>query len=303
MRPFALFFAMLFMPALSWAAAPVSIYVCAHPDDCILFMNPQLYNDIAGGAGKTVILYLTAGDAGEPWHNDKKAYPYGREQASLLATEWMRAVGHSQALTPPVTDTVVIHGHRIRRVRSAQLASYFLRLPDGNMYAEGFSRYGNQSLEKLKTGVIKTLTAIDGSARYQGWDEIVATLGAIITRETQHAARITLHFPDTDLRANHDDHSDHQHGAQAVLQWLRSEPQNGRCYHLVQNLDYAIADLPKNMDETALLNSVSSFGVLTAAQQQAWGYHHWNEAHTRYLGRSYATYRTVPDGCSDAPRE
>jgi hypothetical protein len=42
----------------------VSFYFAAHEDDWQLFMNPSAFQDVIGGAAKTVFVHLTAGDAG-----------------------------------------------------------------------------------------------------------------------------------------------------------------------------------------------------------------------------------------------
>jgi len=42
----------------------VSFYFAAHQDDWQLFMNPSAFEDVAGGAAKTVFVHVTAGDAG-----------------------------------------------------------------------------------------------------------------------------------------------------------------------------------------------------------------------------------------------
>jgi LmbE family N-acetylglucosaminyl deacetylase len=280
------------------AISTLRVYVCAHPDDCVLFMNPDLYNNISSHRDKTVIIYLTSGDAGETWRNKETSYPYVREQASLLATDWMGAIERTTPQSPRQVTRERIHGHVIRRVQSGQVVSYFLRLPDGNMYGDGFARYDYTSLQKLKEGVISVIAAIDGSAHYNGWQDLVETLGAIVEKEVDSRTEIALHIANTDKVANHDDHSDHQHATQVIHQWLLQAPQAERCYHIYQHLDYAIADLPQNLDARALRDMSGSFAVMTAFQQQKMGYHHWNEAHMRYLGRNYITYRTMPDGCN-----
>ena len=45
-------------------ADKVSFYFAAHEDDWQLFMNPSAFEDVTGGAAKTVFVHLTAGDAG-----------------------------------------------------------------------------------------------------------------------------------------------------------------------------------------------------------------------------------------------
>lgn len=293
----------LWFPAGAWAVG-MSAYVCAHPDDCVLFMNPNLYNDIAHDADKTVMLYLTSGDGGEAFSTSDASYPYVREQASLGMTGWMGAIGHDAALPLLKKETVQLHGHAIERVRYANTVSYFLRLPDGNMYGEGFARYGHQSLQKLQSGEIASMTGIDGKTRYSGWQDLVATLAAIMAKEAGADNNITLHLADTNISANRDDHSDHQHGAQAMMQALEIRIQGDKaheqCYRLYHHLDYVIATLPPNLDTASLKDKVASFAALTAIQQRLLGFHHWNAAHERYLLQNYYTVTSFPAGCGDA---
>src|SRR4029079_13700308 len=42
----------------------VSFYFAAHEDDWQLFMNPSAFQDVIGGAAKTVFVHVTAGDPG-----------------------------------------------------------------------------------------------------------------------------------------------------------------------------------------------------------------------------------------------
>ncbi len=43
----------------------ISVYVVAHQDDWQLFMDPDISTDLLDHTCKTVVIYTTAGDAGE----------------------------------------------------------------------------------------------------------------------------------------------------------------------------------------------------------------------------------------------
>ena len=63
----------------------VSFYFAAHEDDWQLFMNPSAFQDVIGGAAKTVFVHLTAGDAG--------LGRVGRAQTSFLSGARKRGGG------------------------------------------------------------------------------------------------------------------------------------------------------------------------------------------------------------------
>src|SRR6185312_13570242 len=54
----------------------VSFYFAAHEDDWQLFMNPSAFQDVLGAAGKTVFVYVTAGDAGLGTGDGGRKRPY-----------------------------------------------------------------------------------------------------------------------------------------------------------------------------------------------------------------------------------
>ncbi len=292
---------LLCLPTLALAQSGTALYVCAHPDDCLLFMNPNLYNDITADAQKTVVVYLTSGDAGLPFNEaDPASYPLVRERASIDATEWMADVGKDHHAEQE-TQSATIHDHLVTRVSYANTVSYFLRLPDGNFYGNGFGRYGNESLRKLKSGEITSITPIDNQPAYTGWPDLVAVLSGILAREAGDDQHVTLHLQDPDTDNNTNDHSDHTTGASAMMEALeQSAQQASRCYRIYNHIDYAIAEKPINLEGAGLQNKAGGFAVLTATQRHFLDSHNWDEGHTPYLTRNYYTTITLPNGCDTA---
>ena len=289
------------LPAFAMAKPTTSVYVCAHPDDCILFMNPDLYNDIAGAADKVVVVYLTSGDAGLAFNQEAASlsYPYVREQASIDATEWAASAGKDPITAQQETEVVTVEGHDIDRVSYGNTASYFLRLPDGNFDGNGFELYNHESLRKLKNGDIDSITPIDNSAAYTGWKDVTQVLSGILSRETIGEQHVTLHIQDPDIATNTADHSDHTTGGSGVMEMLNqrlaAEPDG--CYTIYKHIDYSIAQKPMNLEGDALENKSGSFAVLTATERHYLDHHDWQEGHTAYLGRNYYSAGTLPDGC------
>lgn len=289
------------LPSFAAAKTGPNFYICAHPDDCFLFMNPNLYDDITS-AEKVVVVYLTSGDAGVPFSDDASAvpYPYVRELASIDATEWMADVGKDPIRAEETTDNVTLNGHDIERFSYANTVSYFLRLPDGNFYGKGFAHYNDESLRKLQTGEITSLTPIDGKKAYAGWWDVVGVLSGIVSSEMREEKNATLHIQDPDIEANYNNHSDHTAGANAMMEALtQSARDGGHCYQIYKHIDYAIADKEPNLSGAGLQNKAGSFAVLTATQRHSLEAHHWDGAHLPYLTRNYYRTSTLPEGCSN----
>ena len=294
----------MLLPAVAAAKPAPAFYICAHPDDCFLFMSPNLYDDSANSEQKVVVVYLTSGDAGLSFarKQGKPGYPEARELASLAASRWMADVDKEAIHTKQPQAVVMLHGHPVERFSYANTVSYFLRLPDGNFDGNGFERYGHQSLRKLKSGEISSITPIDGRPAYHGWQDLKGVLSGIFEREAAGEKKITLHIAETDLEKNTNDHSDHTTGATAAMEMLaqRSNIWNDApCYRVFKHIDYSIAEKPVNLDGEALQNKSGGFAVLTATQRYYLDYHNWDKAHRPYLTRNYYTMMTLPEGCEE----
>lgn len=271
-------------------------YVCAHPDDCLLFMGPNLYDDITSGMRKVVLIYLTSGDAGKPFAADEASYPFMREQASLEATDWMADI---EKETPPSrreSEIVQIEGREVERVRYARTVSYFLRLPDGNFGGGGFEGNGFQSMRKLHEKQLQPVYTIDKRASYADWPALVGSLSAIVAREAAGEVHLSAHVQELDAHANPGDHADHAAGAQAMLEAL-SRVSWQPCTTLYRHIGYAIAQMEPNLSVNELQNKAAAFAVLSATERRLSRVHDWNRAHTVYLPRNYYTVEGLPKGC------
>ena len=283
-------------PTLALAKAPV-FYVCAHPDDCILFMNPNLYNDISQREQETVIVYLTSGDAGQPFRKDTKSYPRIRERASLDATSWAESVDLEGGHARTKSEMVVVDGHAVERVIYGSTTTYFLRLPDGNMYGDGYPQNSLQSLKKFKAGEIPHIRSIDGRTTYTNWDDLVSVLEGIVTNEAPNEKNITVHLQDPDVTRNTTDHTDHTVTGLAVMDMMTRTSEE-RCYTVFKHIDYSIADREANLGPDAVMQKAASFAVLTATQHRFGDIHNWDKAHRGYIQRNYFTTESLPAGCT-----
>jgi hypothetical protein len=187
--------------SMGQSAPIVSFFIGAHQDDWQLFRGDWAWKDVTGGA-KVVFIYLTAGDngyGGDTWWRAREA----AAMASVEAITGQPAGSSTQES---------FNGKPITCYTSALTRSYFLRLPDGGFDkpGEGFEQTGFQSLTLLrKEG--KPMTAIDDTATYKTWHELIDTVSAILARETETSSNKMpwINTSSMDRAGNPGDHFDH----------------------------------------------------------------------------------------------
>ena len=181
-----------------------SLDLPAHQDDDLLFMNPAIQQDI--DAGRCVLTaYFTSGDAGQGstyWQERESGPQAAYAQMAGVPDQWNRR-------------TVTIDGHPVLYEELAgrpDVALIFLRMPDGGGVGNGFPVNANESLQKLWTGSIPTIHALDGSTSYTK-----ASLTSMLT------AMMDMYQPDVIRTLNYvgqygdGDHSDHHTSAYFAL--------------------------------------------------------------------------------------
>lgn len=282
--------------------AKVSFYVTAHEDDWQLFMNPSAFKDITGGAVKTVFIHVTAGDDGQGTGTGGRKQPYylARENGATMAIRLMVGIDWK----PPVDGVsgfVTISGHSIFRVSYANVTAYFLRLPDGNGSGAGYESTGHQSLERLSSGAIRTISAVDGSTVYRGWSDLVATLQEIVKLERSKTPVVQLNVAETSATINPGDHSDHRMTAKAALEAVDGVD----CVRRVYYVEYASSKLAPNLapperDMQAAVYAATVAGELAFDHAMAW--RHYDEL---FVGRSYFRVEEPKSRCgaSAAPKK
>ena len=264
-------------------ANKVSLYFAAHEDDWQLFMNPSAFEDVIGGAAKTVFVHITAGDNGLGIGSGGRKRPYylARENGALDAIRFM-----ADADKAPIGNSagaMTFNGHAVFRVSYLNTIGYFLRLPDGDASGSGFAGTGHQSLKRLATAEINTLSAIDGSTIYHGWSDLVATVRDIVRYERGSAPLVQINVAETDPRINPGDHSDHLMTATAALDAAKDMT----CVRRVYYVDYAKSKLPENLtaperDMESAVFAVTLAGVIAFDQPTAW--HHYDQP---FIGKNY----------------
>jgi hypothetical protein len=261
----------------------VSFYFAAHADDWQLFMNPSAFEDVGGGAAKTVFVHVTAGDAGLGIGSGGRQHPYylARENGAESAIRFMADA--ERTLTREAASDMSFNGHDVHRTSYGSAVSYFLRLPDGHPSGGGYGGTGWQSLRRLAEGQVGTLTSIDHSAGYRGWADLVATVRAIMTFERDGARLTQINVADPDPRHNPGDHSDHLMTSRLALDAAADLGCVRRAYYV----DYASARLPANLDAQQREIESSVFAATLAGVRAFDHVPDWRYYYQTYVGRNY----------------
>ncbi len=194
--------------AFAVAAASFSqaqVYMAAHADDWPLFMGHKAYEDVSSNK-QCVFIYTTSGDAGMRTGGWGTLPYYRAREEATVHTLRLPTAQVLQWYPADVTSKVKINNRNIATITHRNTISYFLRLPDGSPSGAGFQVNGSQSLEKFQAGKISNLKAIDDSATYAKWSDLVATVRAIFLR---HGSGQTINTHDFDETFNVGTHSDH----------------------------------------------------------------------------------------------
>ncbi len=261
----------------------VAFYFGAHPDDCQLFMNPNAYYDVQKPSNKVVFVYVTAGDAGAGLGNGGSSQPYylARENGAKLSVKFMANAAKPQEI--PVDSVASFSGHAVKRWLYRNTVSYFMRLPDGSPPGTGYVATAEQSLNRFHEGTIRTMTAIDNSATYEGWPDLRSTLRSIIDHERGTATNVWVNIPDTNIVKNVGDHTDHQHMARGVLEAIADL----RWINKALYLDYVTAAMPENMSSAEREIEAGTFAVLAMGVAALDHPSPWDRLHRSWLSRHY----------------
>lgn len=229
-----------------------SLVVVAHTDDDLLFLNPTLQRDIRS---KTCVntVYVTAGDAGlraNYWQNRERGAQAAYALMAAVPDEWEQG-------------TVTSRGVIMRTLRAnPHVHLVFMRLPDGMPRGAGTKSTNYQSLKRLWTGDLDSVTAVDGGATYSK-DELVQTLADLMAA-TRPATVRTLDYVGT---YQDTDHSDHH----TVGYLTRAASARYRAPHtLVSYQGYPVASRKANVpksDAKAKLEVFNTYALHDAAPQ------------------------------------
>jgi hypothetical protein len=269
------------------SAQTTRVFGVAHQDDWQLFMNPNVANSIQSPEDKTVIIHLTAGDAGYGMGND--AFYKAREEGALRAVRFLSNIAEDRSKIGDEMSRKVtlIRNHPILTYTYHNTVVYFLRLPDGNGDGSGFELHQQKSLEKFYNRQVVDFKAIDQSTTYTNKEDLLGTLKELIA--TAHTGtQLELHLSELSEDLNVDDHSDHLTASRFISEAATNQFK-GEFYYYI---DYQSANLESNLERSEILINSGAWGATASGLSDHRHASLWDEYHTTYLDRQY--YRVLP---------
>ncbi len=291
------FLSLVFLIAFVFSKAQtVSFFVNGHTDDVPLFMSSKLIADIKAG-NKVVLVTLTASDEG--WGNTSfngSSVPFylSCEKGLVYATKFCYDISvNSNIVLTPLLQTVSINGHNITKYVYKNSINYFLRLPDGGAAGAGYSQTGNASLQKLNTGAIAAISAVDGSAAYSGWNDILNTINSIINVENGVNAAY-INTPSVNSAYNPSESSDHFYAGLAAQNAVSTFAWAG----INEFVGSSSLNLAGNLTNSDFLNCSGVFSVYNYAlieNNYVTKYTNFNKA---YMPMDYYNGLKIPNSCN-----
>lgn len=269
------------------SAQTTRVFGVAHQDDWQLFMNPNVANSIQSPEDKTVIIHLTAGDAGYGMGND--AFYKAREEGALRAVRFLSntAEDRSKIGDEMSRRVTLIRNHPILTYTYHNTVVYFLRLPDGNGDGSGFELHQQKSLEKFYNRQVVDFKAIDQSTTYTNKEDLLGTLKELITA-AHTGSQLEIHLSELSEDLNVDDHSDHLTASRFISEAATNQFK-GEFYYYI---DYQSANLESNLERSEILINSGAWGATASGLSDHRHASLWDEYHTTYLDRQY--YRVLP---------
>jgi len=248
------------------AQPQVSFFVQADEDDWQLFMCKKISGDLFTG-GKVILITLTAGDEGYgtgSFNGSPTAYYLAKERGAVFSSKTVSDFSYTAnypfSYAIPVAQNVIINSKNLVKYDygdpsgAGEIVNYFLRLPDGGFNGAGFPATSNQSLMKLKQGIISTITSIDGANTYT-WNELTNTIFAIILSERAGDPQFYLNTSSLDNIYNPGDHSDHIYSSTAAQEAVMPQLAIGINEFV---FDYS-SSKPDNLSNGDMENSAAAF--------------------------------------------
>ena len=227
-----------------------SLNFVAHPDDDLLFMNPDLDNDIAQRLCVHVV-YLTAGDRGEGM-----GYTSARERGIMAAYAHMAGVANDWS-----TDGLMVGQHTlVRHTLNANphIQLIMLRLPDPWLGPGWGSLTPMSQLESVPHTQVQSYAPYHVTYTRTG---LVRMLADLIDQEKPQAIRlmdpsITIPYQELCWKCVGHDHPDHIAGARLVVEAMKLAPGS---YVRTTYLNYPSKERQANLDTAAITRKTEIF--------------------------------------------
>jgi LmbE family N-acetylglucosaminyl deacetylase len=296
--PFSLRLCMHFVASLTLVGCSVqpirhtshftSIYIAPHPDDIELFMGMNAWHDTVSGT--VVFIVLTAGDAGYAtgFANNGDPLPYyrAREQGHERAVRlWVGLNGGSVPATEKSTISLARGRYTLDRLSiGGAVRIYFLRLPDGRPDGAGYPGDANESLKKLLTGQIASITSIDHTLSFSLRD-LETALGDIIAAESAGSAEVWINIQDESWLKSPIDHSDHKATANIVLDTLNQA--RFSCVNIARYATYVNSIRPRNLSTSDTDIHLGTWGAVNSGITDGGPANTWDFSHLSWIGKEY----------------
>jgi len=289
----------LFLNSAKSVSQEVSYYFAAHQDDWQLFMGSHARADISTSNSKVVFVTLTAGDSG--WGDSGYSVtPYyrARENGSVKSAQFIANIGHGYVQLNK--STRIVNGHKILVYTYRNAVCYFLRLPGGNQDGSGFAGVDSSaSLEKLRTGAITHITAVEHSTTYTSWNDFTNTLNAIIKFERGADTQVWINIPSTDRNYNPGDHSDHYNTGYAAANAVSSLPWVG----IVTWMDYYSNQMPPNLTTSQIEDAAAMHACDVVGMTEGGYWSNWNPDHLSWIDKDYFKIYRYPTSATNLTAE
>ncbi|MDP9202496.1 MAG: PIG-L family deacetylase [Gemmatimonadota bacterium] len=264
---------------------PADIILVAHQDDWQLFMGDIVARQVRTG-NQVVFIYLTAGDDGRD-----SLYWATRERGALESTRVAVGVAPTDSATDQCASVKALD-HVIRECTIANTESYFFRLPDGRRNGTGFARHSYESLRKLRRKRIASMSAVDGSAAYNSWADLMSTVNVLIGERSGDRI-VTVHTSDPSVVVNPHDHFDHR-----MAGLLVADSRKKKRWNVVYYAGYAVATRAANRSGDQVRQKTALFlaydRVMTQANAKWSAYREHPAFYSECMLRTYARRVTSP---------
>lgn len=286
------------IPAAKPAPSPpsVNVFVVAHQDDWQLFMNPEAYHGMDEPQEKAVFIHVTAGDAGAGAGGPGPVpYYLAREEGALRAVRFMAnaadpSVGKGAKMDSSMAER---SGHGVQRYAYANAVVYFLRLPDGNIVNGSVYTPHPESLTRLRSGDAATSGTVEMSGRYEGWQDLIDTLNAIVESERVSGSALTLHIAELDEKLNPGDHPDHRATAFAMEEVAKRYP----CAPVYRHIEYHTKTMPVSLTGVDYMIDVGTWAATASGLSDNHAKSTWEPEHNAWIGRSYSRMTPAKSPC------
>ncbi|GAB2757786.1 PIG-L family deacetylase [Salinifilum aidingensis] len=241
------------------------VQVVAHPDDDVLFMNPDLAEGLRAGRPTTGI-YLTAGesDVAEPARYSAERQEGTRASYAQMArkpNDWKRS-------TIPVGQGRVAELNTLRAAPDVKLV--FLNLPE-----DANTQRGEHALTRLmqdREGSVTVNTTVPAGAaaqRPQAYDRraVVNALTTLFDRFRPTVVRLQDDQPDERYQPSWDgfhNHPDHVAGAVLAEEALAAHRSDSFPPTVLTYRDYNVADAPGGLSEQDKRTTREAFAAYSA---------------------------------------